>query len=85
MIDRFLYGHVTDMISFSIFPPVFNVADIAVTCGCGLLVFCLIYFDRAESSGKAASGEKTAEDADESGEAAPGEKTSEDAGESGEA
>ena len=42
MIDRFIYGHVTDMISFSIFPPVFNVADIAVTCGCGLFVVCLM-------------------------------------------
>lgn len=42
IIDRFLYGHVTDMISFSIFPPVFNVADIAVTCGCGLFVVCLM-------------------------------------------
>ena len=48
MIDRFLFGHVTDMISFSIFPPVFNVADIAVTCGCGLLVFCLVYFGSDE-------------------------------------
>lgn len=45
MIDRFLYGHVTDMISFSIFPPVFNVADIAVTCGCGLFVVCLMLSD----------------------------------------
>ena len=49
MIDRFLAGHVTDMISFSIFPPVFNVADIAVTCGCAMLVFCLIYFGRDEA------------------------------------
>lgn len=38
LIDRVLYGEVTDMISFSIFPPVFNVADIGVTCGCALLV-----------------------------------------------
>lgn len=62
MIDRSLFGHVTDMISFSIFPPVFNVADIAVTCGCAMLVFCLIYFsgdddhmddaDGADESGK---------------------------------
>lgn len=41
IIDRILYGHVTDMISFSIFPPVFNVADIAVTCGCGLMILSL--------------------------------------------
>ena len=76
MIDRFLYGHVTDMISFSIFPPVFNVADIAVTCGCGLLVFCLIFFSGDEKPGTAkkaetnAAGDDRADDAasDESGE-----------------
>ena len=46
MIDRFLFGHVTDMISFSIFPPVFNVADIAVTCGCGILILSLLIDNR---------------------------------------
>ena len=46
MIDRFMFGHVTDMISFSIFPPVFNVADIAVTCGCGLLIINLLAGER---------------------------------------
>ena len=38
LIDRIMYGKVTDMLSFSIFPPIFNVADIAVTVGCGLLL-----------------------------------------------
>ncbi len=38
LIDRLFYGKVTDMLSFSIFPPIFNVADIAVTVGCGLLL-----------------------------------------------
>ncbi|MBQ0017620.1 MAG: signal peptidase II [Clostridiales bacterium] len=33
MIDRFMLGFVTDMISVGSFA-VFNVADIAVTCGC---------------------------------------------------
>ena len=61
MIDRFLYGHVTDMISFSIVPPVFNVADIAVTCGCGLLVFCLIYFNNDEKQEAAASADDRGE------------------------
>ena len=43
LIDRIAKGSVTDMISFSIFPPVFNVADIAVTVGCVmLLVYILI-------------------------------------------
>ncbi len=37
-IDRIVFGYVTDMFSFSLFPPVFNVADIAVTVGCGLLM-----------------------------------------------
>ena len=51
MIDRFLFGHVTDMISFSIFPPVFNVADIAVTCGCALFAFSLIFLGNEEKAG----------------------------------
>ena len=34
----FLMGKVVDMISFSIFPPVFNVADSCVTCGAAYLV-----------------------------------------------
>ena len=50
IIDRLLFGQVTDMISFSIFPPVFNVADIAVTCGCGLFVLSLLVDERKEGS-----------------------------------
>ena len=46
MIDRILFSQVTDMISFSIFPPVFNVADIAVTCGCFIMLVSLIAGDR---------------------------------------
>ena len=46
MIDRLMFGHVTDMISFSIFPPVFNVADIAVTCGCAMLILSLVMGER---------------------------------------
>lgn len=46
LIDRVAYGEVTDMISFSIFPPVFNVADIAVTCGCALLVFYTLFSEK---------------------------------------
>ncbi|MBQ0097047.1 MAG: signal peptidase II [Bacteroidales bacterium] len=34
----FMMGKVVDMISFSIFPPVFNVADSCVTCGAVYLV-----------------------------------------------
>ena len=50
IIDRLMFGHVTDMISFSIFPPVFNVADIAVTVGCGLLMLSLL-IDGRKSDG----------------------------------
>ena len=42
IIDRVLFGQVTDMISFSIFPPVFNVADIGVTVGCALLLLDIV-------------------------------------------
>ena len=34
----FLMGKVVDMISFSIFPPVFNIADSCVTCGAIYLI-----------------------------------------------
>lgn len=57
MIDRLLFGHVTDMISFSIFPPVFNVADIAVTCGCGLFIFVLLFMSRDEGTGENGAGD----------------------------
>ena len=39
LIDRIAFGTVTDMLSFSIFPPIFNVADSAVVIGCFLLLF----------------------------------------------
>ncbi len=42
LIDRILYGFVTDMLDFSVFPPVFNVADIGVTAGCALLIFSIL-------------------------------------------
>ena len=42
IIDRVIFGKVTDMLSFSIFPPIFNVADIAVTVGCFLLIIYVI-------------------------------------------
>lgn len=42
IIDRVAFGAVTDMISFKIFPPVFNVADIGVTVGCALIILDLI-------------------------------------------
>lgn len=42
-IDRFVQGYVTDFIEFSFFDfPVFNVADIGVTCGFALLIIGLL-------------------------------------------
>ena len=41
LIDRTVIGFVTDMISVGRFP-VFNVADICVTVGCGLLILWVI-------------------------------------------
>ena len=47
-IDRFVQGYVTDFIEFSFIDfPVFNVADIGVTCGFALIVIC--YFLSATS------------------------------------
>ena len=40
-IDRMLHGHVVDFLLFywrDWFFPAFNVADIAITCGAGLLI-----------------------------------------------
>ena len=47
--DRISQGYVTDMFDFRIFP-VFNVADICVCVGCGLLMLYLII--DANKSGK---------------------------------
>lgn len=43
LIDRLIFGYVTDMISFSIFPPIFNIADISVTCGCIIMIIFVIF------------------------------------------
>lgn len=45
--DRLTLGYVTDMISCGSFA-VFNVADIAVTCGCVLTMAALLLFYREE-------------------------------------
>lgn len=45
MADRLLYGYVVDFIYFKpINFPVFNVADIYITCSAFLLVFLLIFY-----------------------------------------
>ena len=43
LIDRIIFGYVTDMLSFSIFPPIFNVADIAITVRCGLMIIFVLF------------------------------------------
>ena len=44
LIDRLARGYVTDMFDFRVFP-VFNVADIAVCTGCGLIVLWLLFVE----------------------------------------
>ena len=46
LLDRVIFGFVTDFISFS-FWPAFNIADSAVTVGVFMMVYCLL-FDRYE-------------------------------------
>ena len=49
-IDRFAQGFVVDFIEFSFFDfPVFNVADIGVTCGFAVLVLSMLFTLRTEN------------------------------------
>ena len=52
LIDRALFGEVTDMFSLSIFPPIFNLADVCVTFGCVLLIVYILFLDRPEKKGR---------------------------------
>ena len=48
MIDRVRMGYVVDMIETSFMEfPVFNVADIFITCGCVVLLVHLVFFNKA--------------------------------------
>lgn len=50
-IDRFTQGFVTDFIEFSFFDfPVFNVADIGVTCGFAFLIIAMLLSWRNEDA-----------------------------------
>lgn len=44
LIDRIFLGFVTDMFDFRVFP-VFNVADIGVTCGCALCILWVLFLE----------------------------------------
>ena len=44
LIDRATAGYVVDMFDFRVFP-VFNVADIAVCVGCGLMILYILVID----------------------------------------
>ena len=54
-IDRFAQGFVVDVIEFSFMDfPVFNVADMGVTCGLALVIIGMVMSWRAESAQEAA-------------------------------
>lgn len=49
LIDRVIFGYVTDMFDFRIWP-VFNVADIAVCVGAGFLIlYTICYYDKKKA------------------------------------
>ncbi len=48
VIDRAAFGYVVDYLDFRVFP-VFNIADIFVCLGCGLLLLYAIVVDRKDS------------------------------------
>lgn len=48
MVDRIRFGYVVDMIETTFIRfPVFNVADMFITCGCAALLVSLIFFNKA--------------------------------------
>lgn len=49
VIDRSVYGYVIDFLDFKVWNPIFNIADIAVCVGCGLMIIYVLFFDRKES------------------------------------
>ncbi len=59
LIDRILYGQVTDMLSLSFFPPVFNIADISVTLGCILIIIYALFAERFDNARKAAEQKRS--------------------------
>lgn len=48
LIDRITHGYVVDMFDFRVFP-VFNIADIFICVGCGLMLIYVIFLERKNS------------------------------------
>lgn len=48
LIDRMGLGYVVDIFDFRVFP-VFNIADIFICVGCGLMVLDILFFERKHS------------------------------------
>lgn len=62
MIDRLAYGSVTDMICFDFVDfPVFNVADMFITCACAALIVVVLLDDRKKSAKATPDAEETEE------------------------
>lgn len=52
-IDRIFRGYVVDFIETAFIDfPVFNVADIAITCGAVIMAIYIIFFDKDEKDGE---------------------------------
>ena len=49
LIDRVVQGYVVDFFDFRVFP-VFNIADIFICAGCGLLLLYILDFERKHDS-----------------------------------
>lgn len=49
LIDRIMLGYVVDLFDFRVFP-VFNIADIFICVGCGLMILDVLLFERKNSS-----------------------------------
>lgn len=45
LIDRMVFGYVVDLFDFRVFP-VFNIADIFICVGCGLMILDVLFFER---------------------------------------
>lgn len=48
IVDRVIHGYVIDFLDFKIWNPVFNVADVFICTGCGLMILYILAFDRKE-------------------------------------